>query len=74
MKDQNLLWGSSADTNYLILVKNTTNERDSQLLCCFFRELSIQLTSLHLFSAFNYFANLGFPFFFSIDTPVFVLF
>lgn len=33
-----------------------------QLLCCFVSELSIQLTILHLFSAFNYFVNLYFLF------------
>lgn len=59
----NLLWGSSADTNYLILVKNTSNESDSQLLCCFVSELSTRLTILRLFYAFNYFVNLCFFFF-----------
>lgn len=77
MKDQNLLWSRSADTNYLILVKNTTNESDS-VTVFFFSELSIQIITLHLFSSFNYLITLLTSvflfFFFLIDNPVFVLF
>lgn len=71
MKAQNQLWGSSAEVNYPILVKSTTNEIHSQLLSMFVSELFIQLTILHFIFCFQ-FSCLTVVSFFLINIPVFL--